>query len=341
MKILRYLLFPISFLYGLVTSIRNILFDLKIFKKSFFNIPIIAVGNLSMGGTGKTPQIEYLISLLKANHKISVLSRGYNRNTRDFILLNESSTSQEVGDEPLQYFNKFNNINVAVDTDRVNGISNLIAFKNPTVILLDDAYQHRKVKASFYILLTKYNDLFIDDFLFPTGNLRESKKGVKRADIIIITKCPKNITEFDKKDITKRLSKFNKPIFFTYVSYANKTMGSQSISNINLKEYEVLLITGIADSTPLLNHLNNLNVNYNHLNYSDHHNFSDKEINQIKKNFSEIKNKNKIILTTEKDYSRLKNKLNDLNYLPIETKFSETLKDNFDKIIIKHIEDFS
>tara|TARA_B110000091_G_C13803824_1_gene471558 strand:- start:1746 stop:2777 length:1032 start_codon:yes stop_codon:yes gene_type:complete len=341
MKFLRFLLFPFSIAYSIVTSIRNVLFDTGFFKETSFKIPIITVGNLNVGGTGKTPQIEYLIRLLKDKHAISVLSRGYKRSTNKFVLLDATSSAQEVGDEPLQYFNKFKNIDVAVDTNRVNGIKTLIAAKNSEVILLDDAYQHRKVKSSFYILLTKYKDLFVDDSLLPTGNLRESGAGAKRANVIVVTKCPENISISTKENIQKKLQQFKKPLFFSTISYADKIIGSNPVLTSSLKDYEVLLITGIANPTPLLNHLKSLNIHFEHLEYADHHHFSEKEIEQIQQKFSKMNMENKILLTTEKDYTRLYNRLEELNYLAIETQFLSNQKENFDNLITSHICDFS
>jgi tetraacyldisaccharide 4'-kinase len=175
MKVLRFILFPFAILYDFITRIRNFFFNTGIFHQTSFKTPVIVVGNLSVGGTGKTPQIEYLIRLLKNNFKTAVLSRGYKRETKGFVLLNENHLAIDVGDEPLQYFQKFKNIDVAVCANRVKGIANLIKSNIPEVILLDDAFQHRKVKGSFYILLTKFDDLFMDDFLLPMGRLRESK----------------------------------------------------------------------------------------------------------------------------------------------------------------------
>ena len=183
MNFLRKILFPLAFLYWLITFIRNWLYDKGIFKSSSFNIPIIAVGNLSVGGTGKTPQIEYLIRLLSENYKVAVLSRGYKRTTEGFILADEKATASSIGDEPFQFYSKFPNIQVAVDANRKYGIENLLQLSNkPDVILLDDAFQHRKVKAGFYILLTAFDDLFCDDYILPFGNLREPSSGKKRAD---------------------------------------------------------------------------------------------------------------------------------------------------------------
>ena len=209
MKVLRFILFPFAILYDFVTRIRNFFFNTGIFHQTSFKTPVIVVGNLSVGGTGKTPQIEYLIRLLKNNFKTAVLSRGYKRKTKGFVLLNENHLAIDVGDEPLQYFQKFKNIDVAVCANRVKGITNLIKSNTPEVILLDDAFQHRKVKGSFYILLTKFDDLFMDDFLLPMGGLRESREGAKRADVILVSKCPENLTKESQKLIKQKLLKFN------------------------------------------------------------------------------------------------------------------------------------
>ena len=337
MKLVRFLLFPLAVLYDLITTIRNILFDVSVLKSTSFKIPIIVVGNLSVGGTGKTPQIEYLIRLLKEHHKVAVLSRGYKRKTKGFILLNESHTAMDVGDEPLQYFKKFSNIDVAVNENRVEGINNLIAQKSPKVVLLDDAFQHRKVKGSFYILLTKYDDLFTADFLLPTGNLRESRKGAKRADVIVVTKCPTEINTIEKDFIKSKLKKFNKKVFFTTISYADKISGDKEISLEDLKEFEVLLLTGIANPDPLLKFLSFQNIQYRHVKYGDHHHFSSKDVADIQQTFTNLASDKKLILTTEKDYTRLKNRLEELFYLEIETQFLEN-KNIFDTIIKSQIQ---
>ena len=336
MKFLRFILFPFAIIYNLVTSIRNFFFNIGVFKQTSFKTPVIVVGNLSVGGTGKTPQIEYLIRLLKDHFKTAVLSRGYKRKTEGFVLLNDRHSAEEVGDEPLQYFKKFKNINVVVDANRVAGISKLIADKSPEVILLDDAYQHRKVKGSFYILLTKYNDLFTDDFLLPTGNLRESRRGASRADIILVTKCPINLSESSKNKINNKLNKYSKKVFFTAISYDDKTAGSQSILIDNLKDYEVLLITGIANPTPLLSFLDEKKVRFKHLKFSDHHHFTNKELETIKEEFVSLKSSKKLILTTEKDYVRLENELEELSYLGIRTSFIDD-ENEFNAMIKSHI----
>jgi tetraacyldisaccharide 4'-kinase len=336
MKALRFFLFPFAILYDFVTRIRNLFFDTGIFKQTSFKIPVIIVGNLSAGGTGKTPQIEYLIRLLKDNLKTAVLSRGYKRKTEGFVLLNKNHSAEDVGDEPLQYFKKFKNIHVAVDANRVEGITNLISKNKPEVVLLDDAFQHRKVKGSLSILLTKYSDLFVDDFLLPTGNLRESSRGADRANVILVTKCPENLSRKEQDSLKLKLGKFNKKVFFTSISYADNILGSKEILTSELINFEVLLITGIANPKPLTNYLKSLNVNFQHLEYADHHHFSDEEINEIRQKFHKMSS-SKIILTTEKDYVRLMYKIDELYYLPIETSFLNKENLAFNTVIKNHL----
>lgn len=335
MKLLRFLLFPFAILYNLVTTIRNWCFDLGILKSTSFDIPVIAVGNLSVGGTGKTPQIEYLIRLLKNNYTIAVLSRGYKRKTNGFITIDSTHSAEDVGDEPLQFFKKFSNkITVAVDTNRTNGIEQFLQSKKPPqIVLLDDAYQHRKVKASFYILLTKYDDLYIDDLLLPTGNLRESKQGAKRANCIIVTKCPTNLSFESQEKISRKLRPAkNQQVFFTSIEYDSELKGDKKISVKELKNKEIVLVTGIANPTPLLNYLTKENVRFTHLQFPDHHNFSTKDIIKINRIFSTIPSEEKIILTTEKDYVRLADKLSNTYYITIRTRFLTNEK-NFISLI--------
>ncbi|MBC7525388.1 MAG: tetraacyldisaccharide 4'-kinase [Flavobacterium sp.] len=339
---LRKMLFPFSILYSLITTIRNILYNNGILKSHIFDIPIIAVGNLSVGGTGKTPQIEYLIRLLSDDFKIATLSRGYKRKSKGFVLASKKETASTLGDEPFQFYEKFKNIQVAVDADRKNGIEQLLLQnQKPNIILLDDAFQHRKVKAGFYILLTTYTDLFCDDFVLPTGNLRENKSGVNRADVIIITKCPHDLSEAEiektKFKVKKYLSgkeKENTPIFFSYVDY-DETIYSE---NNKIKVHEALvkpklLIAGIAKPEAFYDYLESNDPNKNTiLTFPDHHNFTNEDVVKINE-----QSKNKIIVTTEKDYVRLKDKLNsdNLYYLPIKSAF---IKDSFafDKLIISY-----
>jgi tetraacyldisaccharide 4'-kinase len=336
MNFLRKILFPFAVLYGFITSIRNFLFDYGILKSYSFPIPVIAVGNLSVGGTGKTPQIEYLIRLLSNKYKIATLSRGYKRKSEGFILANTTSNAEILGDEPFQFYKKFPNIQVAVDANRKNGIEQLLSQSNkPDVILLDDAFQHRKVKAGFYILLTAYNDLFINDFMLPTGNLRESRSGAKRADMIIVTKCPRDISELAQNKIKKSLLRENEKqaeVFFTFIDYDDKIYSNNKTLNVNeVKTVDKLLLAGIAKPESFFAYLQSENDEC--LMYPDHHHFSEKEIVEIKE-----KAKNKIIITTEKDFVRLNEKLpNDsLFYLPIKSSFVNNSTD-FDKQIINYV----
>jgi len=325
MKVLRYLLFPLAILYDLITTIRNYLYDTGVFKSTSFELPVIAVGNLTTGGTGKTPQIEYLIRLLKEDYKVAVLSRGYKRKTKGFLIAKENHSADEVGDEPLQFFSKFKGaITVAVDADRTHGIRSLITKVNPDIVLLDDAYQHRKVKAGFYIVLTKYNDLYKDDFLLPTGNLRESNRGSNRANLIVVTKCPESLSLEEKDKIKAKLNikKYQK-IFFSAIDYDENLKGEKIINIETLENKEIVLVTGIANPTPLLNYLREKEIDVKHLNFPDHHNFTASDILKIKKSYEEIESKEKLILTTEKDYMRLEGKIKDLYYISIKNHFFE------------------
>ncbi|MGB1042835.1 MAG: tetraacyldisaccharide 4'-kinase [Tenacibaculum sp.] len=335
MKLFRFLLFPFAVLYDIITSIRNWFFDIGVLKATSFTIPVIAVGNLSVGGTGKTPQIEYLIRLLKQRKRIAVLSRGYKRKTKGFQIINDTHTTDDVGDEPMQFYKKFGNeVIVAVDADRTNGIQQLLNTANPPeIVLLDDAYQHRKVKASAYILLTKYNDLFVDDFILPTGNLRESKRGAKRAAAIVVTKCPSEISEKEQQFILKKIApKKHQQVFFSTISYDEELEGDVSGLTISdLKNKEVLLVTGIANPVSLLQFLSKENIKFKHLKYPDHYDFTTKDILKIQTEFTQLPSSNKLILTTEKDYMRLENRLQNVVYVAIKNKFfnEETLFNDF------------
>ena len=334
MNLLRKLLFPFAILYGVITSIRNFLFDISVLKSYSFNLPIIAVGNLSVGGTGKTPQIEYLIRLLSEKYKIATLSRGYKRQSEGFILAQANSNARLLGDEPFQFFEKFPSIQVAVDADRKNGIEQLLSLpEKPEVILLDDAFQHRKVKAGFYILLTSYGDLYSDDCMLPTGNLRETRSGAKRADLIVVTKCPFDLSLDKQNDIRKRLKlSVNQQLYFTFIAYDTFVYGEKQKVNINEIQSTVkVLVAGIAKPEPFFTYLKNTNDVC--LSFPDHHNFTEKDILEITKTAQ-----NNIIITTEKDYMRLKGSLpnEQLFYLPIKSAFISESQ-NFDKTILNYV----
>ena len=334
MNLLRKLLFPFAILYGLITSIRNFLFDKGIFKSYSFDLPIIAVGNLSVGGTGKTPQIEYLIRLLSDKYKVATLSRGYKRESKGFVLALTNATAKVLGDEPFQFFEKFKNIQVAVDADRKNGIEHLLAQKDkPDVILLDDAFQHRKVKAGFYILLTSYGELFSDDFMLPAGNLRESRSGAKRANVVIVTKCPSSLSLENRNDIRKTLKlSNNQDLYFTFIEYDDFVFcGNQKIDVSQIEKNPKTLVAGIAKPQPFFDYFQNESDVC--LTFPDHHNFSDRDILEIKKSAENNK-----IITTEKDFVRLKGSLpsEQLFYLPIKTAFLSG-SENFNKTILNYV----
>lgn len=336
MNLLRKILFPFAVLYGFITSIRNFLFDKGILKSISFDIPVIAVGNLSVGGTGKTPQIEYLIRLLSDKYIVATLSRGYKRKSEGFVLADETSNAQILGDEPFQFYQKFPNVKVAVDANRTNGITQLLSQKiKPQVVLLDDAYQHRKVKAGFYILLTSYGDLYADDFMLPTGNLRESRSGASRANIVVVTKCPKNLSEEKQAEIRLKLKlNCSQQIFFTFIDYDTVIYGKEEkISVDQIKSESKILLAGIAKPKPFFYYLKNENDEC--LTFSDHHHFSEADLESIQN-----KANGKKIITTEKDYVRLKDSklVSQLYYLPIKSTFINH-QQNFDATILNYLKE--
>ncbi|AOW08051.1 tetraacyldisaccharide 4'-kinase [Flavobacterium gilvum] len=334
MNLLRKILFPFAILYGLITNIRNLLFDARILKSFSFDLPVIAVGNLSVGGTGKTPQIEYLIRLLSDKYKVATLSRGYKRQSEGFVLADSSSDALQLGDEPFQFYQKFRNIQVAVDANRKNGIEKLLLNSNPPeIILLDDTFQHRKVNAGFYILLTSYGDLYCNDFMLPTGNLRESRSGVQRANIVVVTKCPSNLSLGEQNSIKKQLNlASNQTLFFTFIEYDGVVYSNEKTINVaEVKKMDKILLAGIAKPESFFTHLKKENDEC--LTFPDHHNFSESELEEIKK-----KAGGKVIVTTEKDYVRLKGSIlsEQLYFLPIKSSFLSD-GDDFDKNILSYV----
>ena len=328
MNFLRKLLFPFSLLYSLVTTIRNWFFDIGFFKSYGFEVPVIAVGNLSVGGTGKTPQIEYLVRLLSPQYKVATLSRGYKRKSEGFVLASATSNAEELGDEPFQMAQKFPELIVAVDANRKNGIEQLLQQSHPPqVILLDDAFQHRKVKAKLYILLTTYSELYCKDYVLPTGNLRESRKGAQRADVIVVTKCPKDLSEQEQQRI-RQLIGIDRPVFFSFIDYDDAVYNSEASQSVSAIQSEAkLLVAGIAKPAPFFSYLDS--GHDERLEYADHHFFTADDLKTIQQ-----KGKDKLIITTEKDYVRLKDcDLKSLYYLPIKSSFING-KDDFDRIVM-------
>ncbi len=352
MKFLRIILFPFSLLYGFFMLVRNKLYDLKIIPSTSFDIPTITVGNLSVGGTGKTPHIEYLIRQLKQEFYIATLSRGYGRKTKGFIVADTQSTSTDIGDEPLQFKKKFSGIRVAVDEQRVRGVKNLLMeFPSLQAILLDDAFQHRQIKAGFSILLTEFAHLYPSDYVVPSGSLREFRMGASRADVIIVTKCPEILLPIERKRLLTEINPFpNQKVYFSYIKYGEFLPLNVDGKNPFTKEfyfernYSIALVTGIANTKSLEYYLKNKVKNIVPIKFADHHNFKKSDIESIKKIFDNIASSNKIILTTEKDAMRLKTSdfsaiLKDipLFYIPIEISFHDKDNEQFNAQILNYV----
>ncbi len=338
MKKFKILLYPISLIYGITVGIRNILFDIGILNSRIYKIPTIGVGNLSIGGTGKSILVDYLINLFKSNYNITTLSRGYNRDTKGFVQADSKSTAYEIGDEPFQFYSKHPEINVVVCEDRRKGM-NIILKKLPQTELCiwDDIYQHRFVKPGLMILTTTYDKPYTKDKILPLGKLRESISSSKRADVILINKCPVNISNLEREKFTNSLNLFeHQKVYYSSLTYSEE-IKSKSISlDINhLKEKDFVLVTGIADSSYLVKFLKDRNLVFSHLKYKDHYNYSKSSIDKIKR-ISE----GKYILTTEKDFGKLKLKIDSDNlfYIEVSLKF---LNDNneldFDNLIEKYV----
>lgn len=352
MQTLRRLLWPFSIVYGLVVWVRNFLYDKGLIKSVSFSVPVISIGNLSTGGTGKTPHIEYLIRLLRPEFKVATLSRGYGRQTKGFMILSQPASTSVYGDEPMQYFTKFPDIQVSVGEDRVAAIEELMRFPSrPDLILLDDAFQHRRVKPGYSILLIEYDNIFKTDFILPAGNLREGKSGMQRADVIVITKSPTILVPIERKRILEELQPgAEQRVFFSYYKYGefNKVTGIQTGMLMGAKYYmekrfTILLVTGIANPSGIIEYLRRHTDKLETLIFPDHHEFSAKDIRKIQDTFDHIANPSKIIVTTEKDAMRLRNPEHEalirnlpLFYLPIEVAFHQE-EDAFQKLIQDYV----
>ncbi|WP_276392808.1 tetraacyldisaccharide 4'-kinase [Eudoraea chungangensis] len=315
MQLLRKLTWPLSLLYGAIVYGRNLLYDKGYFKSNTFLTPTLCIGNLSVGGTGKTPMVEWVLNQLLNKKKVAVLSRGYKRKSKGFVLAQPSSSAEDIGDEPLQIYNKFPKATVAVDANRTNGIEKLEDICKPDLILLDDAYQHRRVQPTASVLLTSFGDLYTDDMYLPAGNLRDSKKAANRADLIIITKCPPLLDKSIKTSIREKLSPQNKQrVIFCKFLYSSEVKNEQKELKIeSLLTKKVTVVTGIANPNPLLGYLASQNISFTHWPYPDHHFYSEKEITLF--------NMQELVLTTEKDFMRLKGKVKNLYYLEVQHQF--------------------
>lgn len=345
-------LLPLSFLYGMGVRFRNMLFDTGILESRSFPIPVISVGNITVGGAGKTPHVEYLIRLLCETKRVSVLSRGYKRRTKGYLLASSSSTSLELGDEPYQMYLKYGRqVHVAVSANRCEGIERLCSdpeTKDTDVILLDDAFQHRYVKPGVNILLVDYHRLIVYDKLLPAGRLREPKDGKRRADIVIVTKCPPDLRPMDFRVITKALNLYPyQKLFFTTIEYGDliplfSNSRSLALSEIT-SDYEVLVLSGIASPQHLLCDIQKHTENVIPMAFRDHHLFTPKDIARINNTFDSLSSK-RIIITTEKDAARLvgldglsDDVRNHIYALPIKTTFLLEQQEQFDEFILSYV----
>lgn len=307
---MKILLSPIAFLYHIILSIRHKLYDWRILKSKRFDMPVICVGNLALGGTGKTPHIAYLIDLLSEQYRVCVVSRGYGRKTKGFQLANNGCASETVGDEPLQYVNKFSDILVAVDENRNEAIELMGTIdRPPEVYLLDDAFQHRSTQAGLNILLTSYGKLYSNDFLIPFGTLRDVRGASKRANVIVVSKAPAELDQDQKAEIIKQLKPLpHQEVFFSSLGYEPLKAINAKADEFDLDQAQAaMLFCGIANPKPLIEELSSHYQQVETVTFSDHHAYTEKEINTILKRFEQIQSDQKIMVTTEKDFARLIN----------------------------------
>jgi tetraacyldisaccharide 4'-kinase len=349
---LRIILAPLSFLYGIITSFRNFLFDIQLLPSTEFSIPVICVGNISVGGTGKTPHVEYILELLKRDYKIAILSRGYKRISNGFQIATSDSTVFDVGDEPRQLKQKYPLITVAVDGNRKRGISKLLEIeKDLDLIVLDDGFQHRWIKPGFSIVLVDYNHMITEDYFLPGGRLRESCSGTKRAHMIILTKCPDSLKPIERRIAIKDLSPIpGQNVYFTHFTYGNlipvfpDTAKEITTVEINKLHPGFLLVTGIANPRMLKRYLKNISENIQEMKYPDHYAFSQKDVTEICRRFKAMEGDLNFIVTTEKDAMRLQffpqieqDVKSRLYYIPVQVKFLDDEEAQFNKHIQAYV----
>jgi tetraacyldisaccharide 4'-kinase len=345
---LKLLTAPIALIYGIVVKIRNLLYDIKIFKSVSINRATICVGNLTVGGTGKTPHVEYLIRILSSKYRIAILSRGYKRKTKGFRFVEVESTEEEVGDEPLQIKTKYPEITVAVDGNRVRGANTLISNQpDIEVILLDDAFQHRRIQPGYSILLTDYNNLITKDHFLPLGRLRDSLSELSRADCVVVTKCPKVIKPIEQRIITKELNLYPyQSIFFSSLNYGTPlhVFQDNSMPLDFSPKFKVFLIAGIANPLPFFDYVKSKFDVVESATFPDHYRYSEKKIRAIFERFSKINTNHKVIITTEKDAIRLRaingieKAIKDaLFYIPIEVVFTNDSESIFTNQIESYV----
>jgi len=347
MKYLRWLLLPFSLLYGLVVIIRNWFYDAGFFKSYKFDKPVISIGNLDVGGAGKSPMTEYLVRLLKNNYKLATLSRGYGRKTQGYLTATATTTATNLGDEPAQFKHKFPDITVAVCEKRVEGLKQLLPEHD--VIVLDDAYQHRAVSPGLSILLFDYNRLSEPHLLLPAGNLREPFSGRWRAQVIILTKCPAGLTNDEKEKAYQKIAPLPyQQLFFSAIAYQPLEGFDGKPSGMSIdKDTTIFLLTGIANAKPLLKYLTGFTNHIIHHNYPDHHQFTPKNIAKLAAEFNTCKTEKKLIITTEKDAQRLEDswfrsplpgaKSLPVFVVPIKVEFLDESGQQFDQLITNYV----
>ena len=340
----RYLLFPFSLVYGAIVWLRNWLFDKNVLKSASFNFPLICIGNLAAGGTGKTPMVEYLVRLLKANFETATLSRGYKRKTEGFAIAGPGTTALEIGDEPMQFHEKFPDVTVAVGEERLVAIPQLLHDKPGTqVIILDDAFQHRTVRAGLNILLTEYRNLYTRDLMLPAGDLRDIRLSRKRADIIIVTKCKPALSEEERRSIVTEIDPLEgQAVYFTEIVYGTPYHLFNKREMAISHDMDTLLVCGIANPMPIKEFLTTHVHTYDMLRFPDHHIFNSDDLEEIRKQFNKINSSQKIILTTEKDAVRLQKFETELNdfpiyVMPIEHAFLFEEGEKFNKSVMEFV----
>lgn len=349
-RLVQILLAPFSLLYGLGISLRNAFYRAGLLKSMTFNIPVISVGNLSVGGAGKTPHIEYLIRLLREHIKVATLSRGYSRKTRGFLEVQRNNNAERVGDEPLQFKRKYPDVGVYVAEDRAFAIPQIMMKRSDTqLVLLDDAYQHRSVKPGVNILLTEYANLFTKDFLLPSGRLREWPSAYERADVIVVSKCPNTLSESEKEEITREINPLpHQQLFFSYYAYQAPYYQFNPRYRLQLDDkLEVLLICAIAKTDYLVDYLQSQTGSVRSLEFADHHYFDKEDISNLLRTFKNIESNRKVIITTEKDAMRLelhrefliKERL-PIFVLPTEVRFHFDEGPQFDELVRQYLLNF-
>lgn len=345
-SVVRVLLYPFALLYGAMVWLRNRLYDSKFFSSVEFSVPVITVGNLSTGGTGKTPHVEYLVRLLQYRFQVATMSRGYKRHTQGFLIADENSNALRIGDEPMQYHIKFPELVVSVAEERMIGIPALLQRKPEIdVILLDDAYQHRSVKAGLSILITDYSKPFYKDYVLPFGNLREGRSAYKRANVILVSKCPTDLNPSQADDIRNKIAPLpHQQVFFTSIRY-DTAFDLATKEEVSFNKKNIVLVCGIARPEPLIAHLKTSAADVHILTYKDHHYFVSSDLEEIKETYQNWSVPDKIIVTTEKDAARLYlhlDKLKDwgitIAVLPIAVQVLFNKGANFDATVTNYVE---